>query len=334
MRICLNLHQSERLKPENVYFAGIIPGLKEPTTLHLNYLLMPLIKELKELWQGYHFSPTSTGPSGSFIYVAILMAIADVVTMCNLTGIISHSGNNFCNFCTIHKAQIGEIGPQSQYTRSYQNHKSTIAKWLQETPKQQQEICSEYGVQYSILENLPYWDATTMVNIDIMHILILGILKDHATFKLCIPESKSKIYFRSCRNSNDTKSSYSDSMTSNSFPEQIRLTETRSLRRDAEKIINESLPATSTQRNYPAMPTPHMQHPSSGFVGILSFDADSIPTSKIPSKLDISALSDHQIKGEALENLSQIISDTIIPSSWKRVPHKMSSPSLGSLKDT
>ncbi|MBW0530693.1 hypothetical protein O181_070408 [Austropuccinia psidii MF-1] len=128
MLICLNLPPSERLKLENVYFSGIIPGPKEPTALQLNYLFMPLIKELKELWQGYHFSPTSTGPSGSFICVAIPMAIADVIAMRKLTIFISHSGNHFCNFCTIKKAQIEEIGPQFHYTHSYQNHESTIAK--------------------------------------------------------------------------------------------------------------------------------------------------------------------------------------------------------------
>ncbi|MBW0518678.1 hypothetical protein O181_058393 [Austropuccinia psidii MF-1] len=58
MLICLNLPPSERLKPENFYVAGIIPGPKEPASLQLNYLLMPLIKELKELRQGYHSLPT------------------------------------------------------------------------------------------------------------------------------------------------------------------------------------------------------------------------------------------------------------------------------------
>ncbi|MBW0529455.1 hypothetical protein O181_069170 [Austropuccinia psidii MF-1] len=106
MLVCLNLPPSARLKPENCYAAGIIPGPKEPTALQLNYLLMPVIKELKELWQGYHFSPTSKGPSGSFIQVAILTAIAVVVAMRKLTEFISHSGKYFCNFCTIHKAQI------------------------------------------------------------------------------------------------------------------------------------------------------------------------------------------------------------------------------------
>ncbi|MBW0466114.1 hypothetical protein O181_005829 [Austropuccinia psidii MF-1] len=193
MLICLDLPPSKRLKPENVYVAGIIPGPKQPTSLQLNYLLMPLIQELKELWQGYHFSPTSTGPSGSFICVAILMVIADVVAMRKLTGLISHSGNHFCNFFSIHKAQIEEIGPQFHYTHSYQNHKQTILKWLWASPQQRKEILSEYGVQYSILEDLPYWDATRMVNLDIMHNSILAILKDHEAFKLCIPQSKSKL---------------------------------------------------------------------------------------------------------------------------------------------
>ncbi|MBW0528481.1 hypothetical protein O181_068196 [Austropuccinia psidii MF-1] len=142
-----------------------------------------------------------------------------------------------------------------------------------------------------------------MVNIDIMHNLKVGILKDHTALKLCIPEYKSKIYFRSCRECNDTNSSDSDSMNSNSSLDKITSREARSLRRDAEKMINESLPTTSTQKSTLPMPTAHMQHPSSGSAEITSFDADYIPTSEIPFELDISALSDHQIKGEALENL-------------------------------
>ncbi|MBW0578489.1 hypothetical protein O181_118204 [Austropuccinia psidii MF-1] len=75
------------------------------------------------------------------------------------------------------------------------------------------------------------------------------------------------------------------------------------------------------------MPTPHTQNLSSGSVEIPSFDADYIP-----SELDISALSAHQIKGKALEDPQQIISATIIPLSWTRVPCKMRSPSHGILK--
>ncbi|MBW0471865.1 hypothetical protein O181_011580 [Austropuccinia psidii MF-1] len=136
-----------------------------------------------------------------------------------------------------------------------------------------------------------------------MHDLMLVILTEHATLKLCILESKSKIYFRSHRKSNDTISSDSDSMTSNSSLDQITLREAPSLRRDSVKIINKSLATTSTQKNYFPMPTPHTQHPCSGSSLIPSFDEDYIPTSEVLSELDISALSNHQVKGEALEHL-------------------------------
>ncbi|MBW0532266.1 hypothetical protein O181_071981 [Austropuccinia psidii MF-1] len=155
--------------------------------------------------------------------------------MRKLNGFISHSGNPFCNFCTIHKAQIEEIGPQFHYTCSYQNHKSTISEWLWESPQQRQAISSQYGLKYSILEDLPYWDAARMVNLEIMNNLVLGILKDHAAFRLCIPESKSKIYFRCHRKSDDTNSSDSDSMTSKSSIDQITMREAKPLRKEAEK---------------------------------------------------------------------------------------------------
>ncbi|MBW0486630.1 hypothetical protein O181_026345 [Austropuccinia psidii MF-1] len=49
MLVCLNLPPSKRFKPEDVDVSGNMPGPKKPTALQLNYLLMPLIKELKEL---------------------------------------------------------------------------------------------------------------------------------------------------------------------------------------------------------------------------------------------------------------------------------------------
>ncbi|MBW0592495.1 hypothetical protein O181_132210 [Austropuccinia psidii MF-1] len=92
-------------------------------------------------------------------------------------------------------------------------------------------------------------------------------------------------------------------MTSNSLLDKITLREAHSLRRDAAKIINDPLPATSTQKNYFPMPTPHTEHPSSDSADIPSFDVDYIPIYEIPSQLDITALSAHHIKGEAVEHL-------------------------------
>ena len=46
----LNLPQSIRFRPENALFAGIIPGLKEPSQHEMNSHLRPLVKELNMSW--------------------------------------------------------------------------------------------------------------------------------------------------------------------------------------------------------------------------------------------------------------------------------------------
>ncbi|MBW0471649.1 hypothetical protein O181_011364 [Austropuccinia psidii MF-1] len=97
------------------------------------------------------------------------------------------------------------------------------------------------------------------------------------------------------------------------------------MRRDSAKIINEPFPTNSQcpplTRNIHLVVLRRFLH----MMRITSLLLKS-------PELDITALSDHQIKGEALEHLQQIISETIIPSSWTRVPHNMGSPSHGSLK--
>ncbi|MBW0550993.1 hypothetical protein O181_090708 [Austropuccinia psidii MF-1] len=68
---CLNLPPEVHMKPENIYIPAIIPEPKEPNGEQLNYLLRPLFEELKELWKGIHFFPTSNSSSGETICLAI-----------------------------------------------------------------------------------------------------------------------------------------------------------------------------------------------------------------------------------------------------------------------
>ncbi|MBW0491363.1 hypothetical protein O181_031078 [Austropuccinia psidii MF-1] len=239
MLICLNLPPSERLKTENVYVVGIIPGPKEPSFLQLNYLLMPLIKEIKELWQGYLFQPPQQVLQDPLFMLPFPRPLRMWLPCTSLLDLFLIQETTFEIFALFTKPKLKKLILNFTTHAHTKNHKSTIAKSLWASPQQRQTVFSEYRVRYSILEDLPYWDATRMVNLTIMHNLILVSLKDHAAFKLCIPESKSKIYFRSHSKSNDDNSSDSDSMTSNSSLDKITLREAHSLRGDTAKRINE-----------------------------------------------------------------------------------------------
>ncbi|MBW0546080.1 hypothetical protein O181_085795 [Austropuccinia psidii MF-1] len=190
MLACLNLPPEVRMKPEKNYIPAIIPGPKEPNGEQLNCLLRPLVEELKELWKGIHFFPTSNSNSGETICLAILTVIGDIVAIRKITGFISQSGSRFLSFCTIHKDHIEDIETDIWPSRKLCSHKGYVVSWLNfSTSTEQASFFKEKCVLYSILEDLPYWDATKMVYLDIMHNLFLGLVKDHAFFKLCIPES-------------------------------------------------------------------------------------------------------------------------------------------------
>ncbi|KAI8451719.1 hypothetical protein BY996DRAFT_6620987 [Phakopsora pachyrhizi] len=111
--------------------------------------------------------------------------------------------------------------------------KKQVQSWISANQSKRKVLFSNYGVRYSILEELPYWDAAKMVNLDIMHNLILGDLKDHATYKLRIPESvwKPSYYKGITQNSSETTDSESDD-------EIISRNELRDLKKNANKRLD------------------------------------------------------------------------------------------------
>ena len=64
----LNLPIHLRYRPENIFLAGIIPGLTEPSLHQLNHLLRPLVDELLDLWhRGIHVKETLLNSAGCFV---------------------------------------------------------------------------------------------------------------------------------------------------------------------------------------------------------------------------------------------------------------------------
>jgi hypothetical protein len=326
--VCLNLPIEYRLKTENVYIAGIIPGPKEPTGEQLNYLLKPLIKELIELWHGVFFTSTWKYPSGRTIHAAILTAIADVVAMRKLTGFIAHSGTRLCNFCTIHKNNINDIGPATWPNRRLKDHKKYVENWLKETRTEKRKLLlTEYGVRYSILEDLPYWDATRMVNLDIMHNLILGALKDHVERQLRLPDKtwkKPNIGPQATPDSSDDQDSDSPEDISDLNPRAIR-----ALKRDAQQTLQTSMLST------PARQGVQQNIPSSSLTEQYDDDPDYAPLehgSEPSSESTIHETIDFKFDHELLACLQEIIQKTDIPSQWTRVPKNIGYAAHGSLK--
>ncbi len=177
----LNLPRYVRYKRKNSLLIGIIPGPSEPTH-DLNSVLEPFVSELKSFWQGVPLNVrTSSGLQSKIVRTALLCVACDLPAGRKACGFMSHNASLGCSKCK--KKFPGQVGNMDYsgfdkthwLSRTNADHRKdveTTLKCLTKTARSAKE--SELGCRYSILLELPYFDAPTMLAVDPMHNLFLG----------------------------------------------------------------------------------------------------------------------------------------------------------------
>lgn len=185
--ICLNLPLAKRYLEENIYLYGVMPGPNEPTLDQINHLLQPLVDELQMFWKGVWFDQTFREPRGRLIKAVIFPLIADLPALRKAAGFSGHSSRLLCSFFSIKKKNIDSLDPKEFIPRTHEDHLDRSCEWEQmKTHAERNHFVKKHGVCFSVLNRLPYWQPVEFCSIEIMHNLILGNLKDHATSYLSI----------------------------------------------------------------------------------------------------------------------------------------------------
>ena len=183
-----NLPHDIRYKAENILLVGVIPGPREPKKT-INSYLMPLIIELKEAWEtGFYVRKPDN--SSVCIKLAVSCVTCDIPATRKVCGFLSHNASLGCNKCLKRfNVRFGEptdfsgFDHENWIQRSHEQHCRDVKKVLEEITKTGiQSAESHYGVRYSSLLNLPYFNAVTFTAIDIMHNLFLGTGKHKTLF--------------------------------------------------------------------------------------------------------------------------------------------------------
>lgn len=179
----MNLPRQDRFLQENVMLVGVIPGPKEPP-LHINSFLKPLVDELKELWRGVPL--TNAKGQTIFVRAALLCAGCDIPATRKVGGFVGHRATKGCSKCCLSfpTESFGEKPDYSNYSRdlwekrSNDKHREMARKYQESnTQADQRKIEREHGIRYTVLLELPYFDASRMCTIDPMHNLLLGTAK-------------------------------------------------------------------------------------------------------------------------------------------------------------
>lgn len=179
----MNLPRSERFLQENIMLIGVIPGPHEPP-LNINTYLRPLVDELQRLWQGVTLK-TSEGVT-VLVRGALLCAGCDIPAARKTCGFMGHRAKKGCSKCYIsfptnafgEKADYSNFDRATWEARTACTHRRiALSHCNSNTKTQQQSIEQDTGVRYSVLTDLPYFDAPKMCVIDPMHNLLLGTAK-------------------------------------------------------------------------------------------------------------------------------------------------------------
>lgn len=179
--VCLTLPFSIRNNPENTFLVGIAPGPDEPSLEQVNWILRPIVAQLKSLWNpGLHLSRTHRHPHGRVIRAALLPFVADLMAMRRSIGLPSPSANRLCSCCLLTKDQINNLNPKTWPRRTSAEHNFWAFKAAEaKTSAERINIFQEHGIRYSVLVELDYWRLTDYHVVDSMHNLLLGLLARH-----------------------------------------------------------------------------------------------------------------------------------------------------------
>ena len=135
------------------------------------------------LWQGVILNYKQ---STTLVRAALLCAGCDIPAARKTCGFVGHGAQKGCSKCLLQfpTQSFGEKPDYSNFNRSEWHFRSNEAHRLSatkhkmaNTKAQQIEIEQQTSVRYSVLLELPYFDAPRMCIIDPMHNLFLGTAK-------------------------------------------------------------------------------------------------------------------------------------------------------------
>jgi len=179
---CLNLPADIRYKREYMYLAAVIPGPNEPHLTELNHYVRPVVDQFLVSWERrVHFTQTANHPTGRDTCSAIATAVCDLPAARKFNQSAGHSSHFLCTRCDCyHKSTIGRTDCEKWSIQDCTIVRQRAAQWkAAATQKSQEGLFSEYGIRWTELWRLPYWNPTRMLVVDPMHCLLEGLAQFH-----------------------------------------------------------------------------------------------------------------------------------------------------------
>ncbi|KAJ7738839.1 hypothetical protein DFH07DRAFT_965938 [Mycena maculata] len=185
-----------RNKPEYVH-VNILLGRKEPDVEQINGHLIPTIDDALIAWErGINITPTGASPKGRDVDIAFVLSINDLPAARKLAGAAGHTSHFFCTVCSCHGIPTmyrSDFGHQDWQPRDVNELRNAAFAWRDATNlKERDRIFKKYGVRWSEMWRLPYWNPSRMLVIDAMHCILEGLVHYYCRHVLQIDVEEAK----------------------------------------------------------------------------------------------------------------------------------------------
>lgn len=178
--VLLNLPPHLRYLPSNIYHACTIAG--HPSLDEINHAIHLVVRDLLAFWEGgVFFSRTHKSRFGRLFRAMLIPFIADMVAARQVIGLPgSTTAHYFCTFCDLDYDDIDIVDRSEWPQKDAHEFRHFANLWKEaENEDHQQSINQAFGVRWSALLDLPYWNPVLFTVIDSMHALDLNLFQNH-----------------------------------------------------------------------------------------------------------------------------------------------------------
>ncbi|KAF9455221.1 hypothetical protein BDZ94DRAFT_1148659, partial [Collybia nuda] len=154
----------------------------KPSVAQTNHALQLVVNDLLEFWEhGVYFSRTYKHRLGRLFKAMLVPLIADMVAVRQVIGLpISTTAHYFCTFCDLDYDDIDIINREEWPLKDATEFRQFATLWKEaQLETHQKEIFQAFGVRWSALLDLPYWNPVLFSVIDSMHALDLNLFQNH-----------------------------------------------------------------------------------------------------------------------------------------------------------
>lgn len=179
--VLLNLPVHLRYLPENMCLVGVLPGPNKPSLDELNHSLKLVVQDLLQFWEGVFFTRTPNHPQGRMYQGMLVPLIGDMLGARQVIGIpVAPTAHYFCTFCDLDFDDIDVLEREEWPAKSLNDIRYFSQLW-KDAPSEldRRKIFEAFGLRWTALLDLPYWDPVLYTAIDSMHALDLGLFQHH-----------------------------------------------------------------------------------------------------------------------------------------------------------